>query len=1056
MQKFRPSQRRLSPSRLLATLEPLEDRRHLSAVCNCPICQAMRRAAAVQTSGETVVPLLQPLNVSAVQAAAPAAQPTQAGKAGGSSAVARTGIAPASVFSPLAALPAAPTDAGADALDFLPVTHAAAFGIDLGDLRQWLGGAADQTAPDARNKAVEIALPSPDGGLQRFDVWKSDVLAPELAARYRDIGTFVGQSVDDPTTTLALDFSDAGGLHASISGTSGDWYIDPYQHLNTDAYVAYNRSDMSLADGRYQFDCHTDAAGADVAGFLARGEAGDDGEPVDGSSPAVTAGIIGTTRRVYGLAISTTGEFTAYYGGTVSAGLAAVTTSVSRLNQIYNRDFAIQMQLVANEDQLIFTNAATDPFTSPTNAGFTNSQNQQAIDSRIGSANYDIGHVYYRPSSSGGNNGLAGGIGTVGQNGIKGQGYTAFTPPAGDPFIVDYVAHEMGHQFGGRHNFNSTGGGSGDSTLYAVELGSGQTIMGYAGLGSFQENVVNNSLAQFGAENYINPSSGGADQIYNYTLNPGSPGFASADRQNTGNTPPTVDVGNTATYLVPVNTPFALTALANDANGDALTYTWEQINGGSAVPLNTVGGIPHVPSATVNYGPIFRVLAPTTNPTRTFPNLNAVLAGRTYDNGEQVPAVARSLKFAAVVRDNNALGGGIAIATQNVATVSGAAFNVNSFNSAASVAGGSTQTVSWTNTNTGAGTSINAANVDILLSTDGGQTFNRTLASNTPNDGSQDVQIPFDLATNSARIKVQPTNNVFFDISNANLTITNTPSTATTPARPALVASSDTGISNSDGITNDSTPTVNISAAGGQFVRLFANGALVGSAVAGGNGVASVTASALADGGYTLTATAAVDSGSAQSPASAGLFVTIDTAAPAVTARSFLFETSQAVTFRLSEGVFNATASSVLVVNQTTGANVPASNLSVATEADALTFTYTGSAGGSAGVLTNGNYAATLNTANVTDAAGNALSAGSPLSFFVLAGDANRDRRVGTDDFLILRQNFGLANGGIFSKGDFNYDGRVGAADFLILRRAFGTSLPAPAGRGGPFGDDLI
>ena len=1050
MQYLRPSQRRFTSRRGFATIEVLETRQLLSGTTAAATPQPADALV------DAIVPVLRPLNVSGIQAVAPTLQPARAAATAGSA------LSPDKVFQPLDALPALPTDAGADRLDFLPVTHAAAFGVDLSGLRQWLGGATNASAAGAANAPVEISLPSPDGGLQRFDVWQSDVLAPQLGARYNDIGTFVGQGVDDPTATLALDYSDDGGLHASVLGTAGNWYIDPYQHLSTAAYVSYNRADLSAADGRYVFDFNEGLGETDFSGLLAKdgdpaGAGGADGTvPASGGQPAVVSpGIIGTTSRTYKLAISATGEYTSYFGGTVSAALAAVTTSVSRLNQIYNRDFAIQMQLVSNEDQLIFTNAVTDPFTSPTNPDFTNSQNQTAIDSRIGSANYDIGHVYYRPTSSGGNNGLAGGIGTVGRAGIKGEGYTAFNAPVGDPFVVDYVAHEMGHQFGGRHNFNSTGGGAGDSTLYAVELGSGQTIMGYAGLGSFQENVLVHSLAQFGAENYINPSSGGPDQIYNYTLNPSSPGYTSADLANTGNTPPTVDLGSTATYNIPVSTPFALTALSNDPDGNALTYSWEQFNGGPAVPIGAIGSIQHVPSSTVTYGPVFQVLAPTTNPTRTFPTLNAVLAGRTYDTGEQVPSVARTMKFAVVVRDNNALGGGIAVATQNVNTVANAAFVVNSFNAATAVDGGSTQTISWTNTNTGAGTAINAANVNILLSTDGGQTFSRTLVADTPNDGSQNVQIPFDLATTTARIKVVPTNNVFFDINNANFTINNTPTTATTPGRPALAAGSDTGISATDGLTKDNTPTVNIAASSGQFVRLFANGSLVGSAVADGSGNASITASTLGDGGYALTATAAVNATSTQSAASTGLFVTVDTARPTVQSDSFLYQTVQGVTFKLTENVYNASGSSVSVVNQATGATVPSSDFSLTAPGDTLTFTYTGSAGGTPRTLANGNYQATLPAAGVTDAAGNAVVSPAPLSFFVLAGDANRDRRVGLDDFVILRQNFGRTAGATFGLGDFNYDGRVGLDDFVILRRYFGTSLAAPSGRP-PFGDDLI
>jgi hypothetical protein len=173
----------------------------------------------------------------------------------------------------------------------------------------------------------------------------------------------------------------------------------------------------------------------------------------------------GPTLRTYRVAISATGEYTAFQGGTVGAGLSAVATLINRVTGVYETDFAVRMTLIASENQLIFTNPNTDPFSSPDTPTTTNSQNQSYVDAGIGSANYDFGHVVHW----GEDNGLAGAIGNVGVAGQKAKGYSSHSAPVGDPMAIDYVAHEMGHQFGARHDFNNCGGAQGDNTLYAQE-----------------------------------------------------------------------------------------------------------------------------------------------------------------------------------------------------------------------------------------------------------------------------------------------------------------------------------------------------------------------------------------------------------------------------------------------------------------------------------------------------------------------------------------------------------------------------------------------------------
>jgi hypothetical protein len=927
-----------------------------------------------------------------------------------------------------------------EAQSYLNLTAYSPFDVDFDTLQATLSSAPMQAQILAGEAApLTIAIPNPDGGYSRFAIYQSETMAPKLAAQYPEITTFAGQGIDDPTATLAMDCTPQG-FHAAVNGASGRYYIDPYYHLNAEAGEVAYWTDDNLGNGSFQC-LQEDPL-----------ELEPESAPTIESSDLVSGtSWLGATLRTYRLAIGATAEYTAFHGGTVTLGLAAVTTSVVRLNQIYEADYAIRMTLVANENLLIYTNASTDPYGTPTDPDITNADNQATLDSVIGSGNYDMGHVYYRTSSSNDNNGLAGGIGTVGTAGIKGEGYTAYTSPVNDNFVIDFVAHEMGHQFGGRHNFNSAGGGPGDAYSLGNELGSGQSIMAYAGLGTTQENVLLHSIAQFNANNYVVNSSNVATQILQYTLTSTSTnGYLSAVKTATGNTPPSVSV-DASNFNIPLSTPFALTATGSDANGDTLTYSWEQMDGsssGSTVTLSTVGGIVSVPNAASTNGPAFRVYPATTNPTRTFPVLSAILAGRTYNGGEQLPSVARTLRFAVVARDNRAGGGGVAIGRMTVTTIAGSAFSLTSFNSSTSVNGGSSQTINWTNTLTGSGTTINAATVNILLSTDGGNTFPITLASNVANDGSEAVTMPYNLGTSTARIKIVPTNNVFFDINNANFTINFASNTSATPSAPILFTSSDTGVSNSDGITklNNSSAgsTLQFSVGNtvsGALVEILSDGVVIGSATASGTftTVATDGTSVLTDSSHTITARQ-TESGKSASPNSGSMSITVDATAPTLSSQAFVYETSPIrTTFTFNEAVaVSATGPSM---------NDSLMNLTTSTAAPS-TFSAAGNTATLAamGILTDGNYRATLLSAALTDIAGNSPAADAVQDFFFLNADANRDRFVDTQDFNLLAANFG-GSSKIFSEGNFDYDaaGNVDSVDFDLFVAKYGTRLAAPA-----------
>ncbi|SEH39702.1 reprolysin-like metallopeptidase [Chryseobacterium culicis] len=603
--------------------------------------------------------------------------------------------------------------------------------LDVAGMKSYFNSVPELKDSDRKDHAPVIVLPMPDGTKAKFRIWKSSVMAPGLASQFPQILTFTGQGIDDKYATVKLDFTELG-FHAQIkSVVAGDTYIDPYAKQDINNYIIYRKSDLIDKNPR---SC------------LMKDE--DDTVLGKKNVQKTTAPSVGTQIRVFRLAVACTGEYAVAATGTatptVAQTLSAIVTSVNRVNGVYEQEVASRLILVDNEANVVFTNAATDPFNGNNNANTLISESQTQIDLLIGNANYDIGHTF---STGGG--GLAG-LGVICNNSNKGRGITGSPNPVGDPYDIDYVAHEVGHQFGGPHTFNATTvncGGGNRSAANAVEPGSGITIMAYAGICGTTNNLANNSIAIFHTKSYQSITT----KVQSTTCQVTIP---------SNNFAPTVNAGGD--YTIPKSTPFRLEGSASDIDNNPLTYCWEQNDVGPAGDWNVPTG----------NAAIFRSFMPVTVPYRYFPKITDVI-NNTVSKGEILPSYARTMEFRLTVRDNNAGCAGVAN-DDAIITVDGNSgpFTVTAPATAVNWAGNSTQTITWNVANTTA-FPVNAATVNIYLSTDGGLTYPTLILASTPNDGSETVTIP-NVTTTQARIMVAAETNVFYNINPINFTITQT------------------------------------------------------------------------------------------------------------------------------------------------------------------------------------------------------------------------------------------------------------------------------------------
>jgi len=571
---------------------------------------------------------------------------------------------------------------------------------------------------------IDLQIPLPNGEFSTYRFTESSIMQSGIAANYPEIKTFKGVDTSDVNNNGRFDVNELG-FHGMFRHKGELIYIDPEYIGNTSDYASYYAKDATPLN-KNNADTLLETINNNTEG-------------ASSITPSAKASSSGN-EVTFELLISASGLYTEYFGSKTAA-LAAIVTMVNRVNEVYQSDLGITLELIDETEDYIFTDSDTDPYPDD---GWLQDLQANADTTAGDSSKFDIGHLVTTTS---------GGVAYAGvcNSTYKAQGLTGSSSPTGDSFYIDYVAHEIGHQFNANHTFNGTtsscGGGNRSSTT-AYEPGSGSSIMAYAGICG-DESLQDNSDAYFHAASI--------DEITTYITT--GYGATCSSSTTSSNTPPTADAGSD--FTIPSRVPFILQGSASDDDGDSILYTWEQMDLGdsssSQATMEDDGS-----------RPIFRTWEGTTSSIRYLPRLEDVIENTT-SIGEAYPASDRDLNFRLTVRDQN---NGTAYDDLVITVVT--TDNIFEFTSPSSLSSwsiGESQSISWEVANTDI-SPISCSSVDILLSPSNDGDFSVVLADSIVNDGSATVIVPSSF-TSDSNLMLRCDDLRFFNVLNNKVSISN-------------------------------------------------------------------------------------------------------------------------------------------------------------------------------------------------------------------------------------------------------------------------------------------
>ncbi|MBK7523088.1 MAG: proprotein convertase P-domain-containing protein [Saprospiraceae bacterium] len=595
-------------------------------------------------------------------------------------------------------------------------------------------------------KFMEMVFPLANGKMEGFKVFEQPVMEEGLSQKYPFLKAYKGICSSDPTIKIWITVSPYG-FSAVISTPQGIEYVDKYFMERKDVYIVYNVDTYKNNPYAGIPLCGVDPASEDkYTPFM----------PFSRKTEEVET-------RTYRLAMACTGEWGgATSRGTVAKCLADMNIMVTRLTQIYEDQLAMRFVLVNDNDKIIFLDKDTDPYIGSDKAKTILPTNTGILNDRIGVNNYDIGHVLSICFDVGG----VAHLGSACQS-LKGNGVTCFNDSNFEYAVASIMAHEVGHQFDATHTWNSCPGSQDNVQVEtAYEPGSGSTIMSYGGLcGS--DNIFG------GKDPYFHVVS--LEQMLAKTLSGGN-AYNCAQKTLTGNHTPVVIMPEGG-FTIPQSTPFALSAMATDEDGDNLTYRWEQYNIG---PQSSLGN-------PIGNAPLFRSFPGESSPTRFFPTKTRIFKNQLNAKDEVLPTITRDLKFKCVVRDEKAVGVGITWDEMSFSVTEDAGpFVITYPRVDAKFDVGQEINVTWDVANTNEAP-VNCKKVNIFVSVNEALLDNDPnlilVAKEVPNNGSTKIIIP-NKVSNKINFVIKAADNIF-------LTTSALPSIVQNPVNPGIFVAVD-------------------------------------------------------------------------------------------------------------------------------------------------------------------------------------------------------------------------------------------------------------------------